>query len=74
MRGASLSAGRPAAYRIFRSQNDRPKEIRSITGEVKTNIPGITFGGTFPKLAKMTDKFSVVRSYGSKNGGHTTIR
>lgn len=51
-----------------------PSEFRSITGEVKTKIPGVTFGGTFPKLAKLADKFSVVRSYGSKNGGHSYDR
>ena len=70
VRGASLSAGGPPHIEFFDPKMTAPKEIRSITGEVKTNIPGITFGGTFPKLAKMTDKFSVVRSYGSKNG-HT---
>ena len=63
--------GGPPHIEFFDPKMTAPKEIRSITGEVKTNIPGITFGGTFPKLAKMTDKFSVVRSYGSKNGGHT---
>ena len=26
-----------------------PEEIRSITGEVKTKLPGITFGGSFTK-------------------------
>ena len=48
-----------------------PREVRSITGEIKTKLPGITFGSTFPKLAAMADKFTVVRSYGSNNGQHT---
>ena len=64
-------SGGPPHIELFDPKMTAPKEIRSITGEVKTNIPGITFGGTFPKLAKLTDKFSVVRSYGSKNSGHT---
>ena len=64
-------SGGPPHIELFDPKMTAPVEIRSITGEVKTNIPGITFGGTFPKLAKMTDKFSVVRSYGSKNSGHT---
>ena len=64
-------SGGPPHIELFDPKMSAPVEIRSITGEVKTNIPGITFGGTFPKLAKMTDKFSVVRSYGSKNSGHT---
>ena len=29
-----------------------PPEIRSQTGEVATTIPGVTFGGTFPRLAR----------------------
>jgi hypothetical protein len=40
-----------------------PSEIRSATGEVKTSIPGITFGGTLQKLARLADKFSIVRSF-----------
>ena len=31
---------------------------------------GLTFGSTFPKLAKMTDKLAIVRSYQSRNAGH----
>ena len=64
-------SGGPPHIEFFDPKMTAPKEIRSITGEVKTNIPGVTFGGTFPKLAKMTDKFSVVRSYGSRNSSHT---
>ena len=48
-----------------------PREVRSITGEIKTKLPGVTFGSTFPRLAAMADKFTVVRSYGSNNNQHT---
>ena len=64
-------SGGPPHIELFDPKMTAPVEYRSITGEVKTNIPGVTFGGTFPKLAKLTDKFSVVRSYASRNGGHT---
>ena len=33
-----------------------PSEIRSVFGEVKTNIPGVRFGGHFKRLAKMADR------------------
>ncbi len=56
---------------FFDPKMSAPREIRSTTGEVQTKTPGITFGGTFPKLAAMTDRFSIVRSYGSGNAGHT---
>ena len=62
--------GGPPHIEFFDPKMTAPVEFRSITGEVKTNIPGVTFGGTFPKLAKLTDKFSVVRSYASQNSGH----
>jgi hypothetical protein len=33
-------------------------------------MPGITFGGTYPKLAALADKFSIVRSFKSGDGNH----
>ena len=32
----------------FNPNMDGPEQSRSITGEVKTTLPGVTFGGTFP--------------------------
>ncbi len=63
--------GGPPHIEFFDPKMDAPSEFHSITGEVKTKTPGITFGGTFPKLAAMSDKLSIVRSYRSTNGGHT---
>ncbi|MEK6236232.1 MAG: DUF1501 domain-containing protein, partial [Planctomycetales bacterium] len=48
-----------------------PVDYRAIFGEIPTRTPGITFGSHFPKMASMTDRMSVVRSYGSGNAGHT---
>src|SRR5205814_340206 len=50
-----------------------PAEVRSITGEVQTAIPGVTFGATFPKLAKLANKFTVVRNYGTRNNDHSYL-
>ena len=47
-----------------------PAEYRSLTGEVATAIPGLTFGGTFPKLAEQADKMTIVRSFAHTNSGH----
>jgi hypothetical protein len=55
--------GGPTQFETFDPKMTAPQEIRSITGEVKTAIPGVTFGGTFPKLAALADKMAVVRSY-----------
>lgn len=63
--------GGPPHIEMFDPKMDALENVRSATGQVKTTISGITFGGTFPRLAKLAHKFAVVRSYGSKNSGHT---
>jgi hypothetical protein len=65
--------GGPSHIELFDPKMTAPSEIRSITGEVPTVHPGITFGGTFPQLAKLADKFSIVRSFQSRNGGHEYV-
>ena len=65
--------GGPPHIEFFDPKMTAPSEYRSITGEIPTKIPGVTFGSTFPQLAKMTDKLAVVRSYQSRNGGHTYL-
>jgi uncharacterized protein (DUF1501 family) len=63
--------GGPPHIETFDPHGDALSEIRSAQGEVATSLPGVRFGGTFPQLAKMAHKLAVVRSFGSKNGGHT---
>jgi hypothetical protein len=63
--------GGPPHIEFFDPKMTAPAEIRSITGEVQTSLPGIAFGATFPKLAERADRIAVVRSYGSGNAGHT---
>jgi len=63
--------GGPPHIEFFDPKMTAPTEIRSVTGEIATKLPGITFGGTFPKLAQLADRFSIIRSYGSGNSGHT---
>src|SRR5688572_26956267 len=47
--------GGPSHIEFFDPKMTAGTEIRSITGEVPTKTPGITFGGTFTRLAGMTD-------------------
>jgi Protein of unknown function (DUF1501) len=65
--------GGPSHIEMFDPKMTAPPEIRSCMGEVQTTLPGVTFGGTFPQLAKLAQHFSIVRSYGSKNNGHTYL-
>ena len=62
--------GGPPHIEFFDPKMTAPPEIRCITGEVPTKLPGVTFGATFPKLAALADKIAVVRSYGSGNADH----
>ncbi|MDG2122390.1 MAG: DUF1501 domain-containing protein [Verrucomicrobiales bacterium] len=63
--------GGPPHIEMFDPKMDAPSDYCSAQGEVRTSFAGETFGATLPKLAKMAHKLSVVRSFGSKNGGHT---
>lgn len=47
-----------------------PLPYRSVTGEVKTSVPGLTFGGTFPGLARFGDHATLVRNFTHPIGGH----
>jgi len=49
-----------------------PNGVRSVTGEIATSLPGVTFGSSFAKLAKRANKHAVVRSYvpGSEISNH----
>ena len=62
--------GGPPQVEMFDPKMEAPAKIRSCTGEVQTRIPGVTFGGTFPKLGQMADRISIVRSFASGDGGH----
>ncbi len=62
--------GGPSQIETFDPKMDAPEGNRSVTGEVKTSIPGITFGATFPKLARLAHKFSVVRSFVTGDANH----
>lgn len=63
--------GGPSHIESFDPKMTAPSEIRAIFGEVQTKLPGVTFGAHFPKMAALADRISLVRSYGSGNGGHT---
>jgi hypothetical protein len=62
--------GGPSQFETFDPKMSAPANIRSATGEVRTKLPGITFGGTFPKLAERADRVSIVRSFVTGDGNH----
>ncbi|MBI1916610.1 MAG: DUF1501 domain-containing protein, partial [Planctomycetes bacterium] len=62
--------GGPTHIETFDPKMTAPAEFRSVVGAVKTNVPGIEFGGVFPKMARHADKLAVVRSFAHGNSGH----
>ncbi len=54
----------------FNPNMDAPAPYCSVTGEVQTSLPGVSFGGTFPQLAKHADRMAIVRSFAHPIGGH----
>ena len=62
--------GGPSQLETFDPKMTAPAEIRSVTGEIATRLPGVTFGSDFPKLAALANKLAIVRSFASGNGEH----
>jgi len=62
--------GGPPQTETFDPKMGAPSGIRSVTGEIKTSLPGVTYGSTFPHLAKLAHKTAVVRSFVTGDGNH----
>lgn len=63
--------GGPTHVETFDPKMTAPAEYRSVTGEVKTNLTGVTLGGTFERMARVADKMAFVRSFAHTNSGHS---
>jgi hypothetical protein len=55
-------AGGPATIDMWDNKPDAPEGIRGEFKSIDTNVPGVQFAETLPKMAKVADKVSVVRS------------
>jgi len=55
----------------FNPNMDARAPHRSVVGEIKTALPGITFGSPFPQLARMAGRLAVVRSFQHSVADHT---
>ncbi|MFP6669276.1 MAG: DUF1501 domain-containing protein [Pirellulales bacterium] len=63
-------AGGASHIETFNPNMDAPSPYSSVTGEVGTTLPGVTFGGTLPLLARHAKKMAVVRSFMHPVGDH----
>ncbi|MFO0178756.1 MAG: DUF1501 domain-containing protein [Planctomyces sp.] len=64
-------SGGPTHVETFDPKMTAPAEYRSVTGEVQTNLPGVTLGGNFQKMSQVADRMAFVRSFAHTNSGHS---
>ncbi|MBX3438128.1 MAG: DUF1501 domain-containing protein [Planctomycetaceae bacterium] len=62
--------GGPSQIETFDPKMSAPREIASVNGEIPTTIPGVTFGSSFPRLAGLADRMTIVRSFKTGDGNH----
>ncbi len=62
--------GGPSQFESFDPKMNAPTSIQSMTGAISTSVPGTSFGGSMGKLARLADKFTVVRSYQTGSSAH----
>jgi len=62
--------GGPPHIDMWDLKPDAPPEIRGEFKPIKTNVSGIDIGEHFPQMAKMMDKFVVIRSLVGSSGDH----
>ncbi len=62
--------GGPPHQDMWDLKPNAPKELRGEFNEISTNVPGIRIGDQFPRMAKMMDRFTIIRSMVGANGRH----
>src|SRR5207237_10865523 len=65
--------GGPPQTETFDPKMGAPSAIRSVTGEIKTSLPGVTYGSTFPQLARLAHKTAVAPSSVTGAGNHNIM-
>lgn len=63
--------GGPSHFETFDPKPDAPQDVRGELGTIKTAVPGVHFCNAIPQLARVADKFTVIRSvcHGDPNHG-----
>lgn len=62
--------GGPSHMDLYDMKPDAPAEYRGIWKPIRTRVPGFDITELFPKQAKITDKFSMIRSLHHDTGDH----
>ncbi len=62
--------GGPGHMDLYDMKPDAPAEYRGLWRPIRTRVPGFDITELFPRQAKVTDKFSMVRSLHHDTGDH----
>src|SRR5262245_33903795 len=62
--------GGPSQFETFDPKPDAPEAIRTVTDTVATTLPGIRYGATMSRLAKVAPDLTIVRSFQTNNAAH----
>jgi hypothetical protein len=65
--------GGPSQFETFDPKPDAPDGVRTVTGTVRTTVPGLVFGDTMGRLARVAHKLTVVHSFQTNNAGHNIV-
>src|SRR5262249_1483237 len=63
--------GGPSHLETFDLKPSAPDEIRGLFHAIRTNVPGIDICEHFPRLARMADKYTIIRSLHHERGEHS---
>jgi hypothetical protein len=63
--------GGPSHLDLFDLKPDAPAEYRGPFQPIRTNVPGIEITEELPKLARLADKFAIVRSLHHERNEHS---
>ena len=66
--------GGPSHIDMWDLKPNAPQEIRGPFNPISTNVPGTHIGNILPHCAKVTDKFTILRSHSHNDNGHQTGR
>ncbi len=66
--------GGPPHQDMWDIKTEAPAEIRGEFQPIQTNVNGIQIGECFPLIAKMMDKFAIIRSIVGASGGHDAVQ
>ena len=67
-------AGGPPHQDMWDLKLDAPSAVRGEFNPISTNVDGIQICELFPQMAKMMDKFAVIRSMVGAGGGHDAVQ